>query len=130
MQLIARDSLKEWLEERIKNTVAHERAEAKKFLDKLNNEKVWFDLSDQDFGSMVISTVRYALGRQTYIVGDTCAFVRQLLPVLHPITLAVIERDIANAWSYGDEKIDKPYWMELLDDVTAEINKRKGDINA
>lgn len=130
MQLIARDNLKEWLEERIKNTVAHERAEAKKFLDKLNNEKVWFDLYDQDFGSMVISTVRYALGRQTYIVGDTCAFVRQLLPVLHPITLAVIERDITNAWSYGDEKIDKPYWMELLDDVTAEINKRKGDVNA
>ena len=130
MQLIARNSLKEWLEERIKNTVAHERAEAKKFLDKLNNEKVWFDLSDQDFGSMVISAVRYALGRQTYIVGDTCAFVRQLLPVLHPITLAVIERDIANAWSYGDEKIDKPYWMELLDDVTSEIEKRKGDVNA
>lgn len=130
MQLIARDNLKEWLEERIKNTVAHERVEAKKFLEKLNNEKVWFDLSDQDFGSMVISTVRYALGRQTYIVGDTCAFVRQLLPVLHPITLAVIERDIANAWSYGDEKIDKPYWMELLDDVTAEINNRKGDVNA
>jgi hypothetical protein len=44
--------------------------------------------------------------------------------------LAVIERDIANAWSYGDEKIDKPYWMELLDDVTAEIEKRKGDVNA
>lgn len=130
MQLIARDNLKEWLEERIKNTVAHERVEAKKFLEKLNSEKVWFDLSDQDFGSMVISTVRYALGRQTYIVGDTCAFVRQLLPVLHPITLAVIERDIANAWSYGDEKIDKPYWMELLDDVTAEIEKRKGDVNA
>ena len=130
MQLIARDSLKEWLEDRIKNTVGHENAEAKKFLKRLNKEKVWFDLSDRDFGDMVISTVRYALGRQTYIVGDTCAFVRQLLPVLHPITLAVIERDIANAWSYGDEKIDKPYWMELLDDVTTEIEKRKGDVNA
>ena len=32
MQLIAKDNLKEWLEERIKNTVAHERAEAKSFL--------------------------------------------------------------------------------------------------
>ena len=130
MQLIARDNLKEWLEERIKNTVGAEHAETKRFLAKLKEEKVWFDLSDQDFGSMIVSIVRYTLGRQTYIVGDTCNFVRQLLPVLHPITLAVMERDIANAWSYGDEKIDKPSWMALLDDVTAEINKRKGDINA
>ena len=130
MELVSKDNLKEWLEDRIKNTVGHENSEAKKFLKRLNKEKVWFDLSDRDFGNMVISTVRYALGRQTYIVGDTCAFVRQLLPVLHPITLAVIERDIANAWGYGDEKIDKPYWMSLLDDVTAEIDKRKGDVNA
>ena len=128
MQLIAKDNLKEWLEERIKNTVAHERAEAKKFLDKLNNEKVWFDLSDRDFGNMVVSIVRYALGRQTYIVKDTCDFVSRLLPVLHPITLAVIERDIINAWSYGDDNIDKPNWMMLLDSVTFEIEKRKGDV--
>lgn len=130
MELIAKDSLKVWLEERINNTVGYEYSEAKRFLDKLNNEKVWFDLADRDFGNMVISIVRYALGRQTYIVGDTCTFVKRLLPVLHPITLAIIERDIANAWGYGDENIDKPYWMALLDDVTAEIKKRKGDVNA
>ena len=130
MELIAKDNLREWLEERIRNTVGPEHAEAKRFLDKLNNEKVWFDLADRDFGNMVISIVRYALGRQTYIVKDTCNFVSQLLPVLHPITLAVIERDIANAWDYGDENIDKPNWMMLLDSVTFEIEKRKGDVNA
>ena len=52
----------------------------------------------------------------------------RLLPVLHPITLAVIERDIINAWSYGDDNIDKPNWMMLLDSVTFEIEKRKGDV--
>lgn len=130
MELIAKNNLKAWLEERIKNTVGSEHAEAKRFLDKLNNENVWFDLADRDFGNMVISIVRYALGRQTYIVKDTCDFVSQLLPVLHPITLAVIERDIANAWDYGDENIDKHNWMKLLDDVTAEIEKRNGDVNA
>ena len=125
MELINKNNLQAWLEERMKSTVGPEHAEARKFLEKVKEEKVWFDLADRDFGNMVISTVRYALGRQTYIVADTCVFVRQLLPVLHPITLAILERDIANAWSYGDEKIDKPYWMELLDDIEVEIEKRK-----
>lgn len=130
MEVVSKDSLKKWLKERMRDTVGPQHAEAKKFLDKINEEKVWFDLADRDFGDMVISAVRYALGRQTYIVGNTCDFVRQLLPVLHPITLAILGRDIANAWSYGNEKIDKPYWMALLDDIEAEIKKRKVDGNA
>ena len=130
MELINKNNLQAWLENRMKNTVGPEHAEARKFLEKVNEEKVWFDLADRDFGNMVISVVRYALGRQTYIVQNTCDFVSNLLPVLHPITLAMLERDIANAWSYGDENIDKPHWMMLLDSITFEIERRKENSNA
>ena len=130
MELVSKNNLKQWLEERMRNTVAHERAEARRFLDVLNDEKVWLDLSDRDFGNMVISSVRYALGRETYIVKDTCDFVSGLLPYLHMMTLVVLERDIANAKSYGDENVDKPHWMMLLDSITFEIERRKEDVNA
>lgn len=130
MELVSKNNLKQWLEERMKNTVAYERTEARRFLDVLNDEKVWLDLSDRDFGNMVISSVRYALGRETYIVKDTCDFVGGLLPYLHMMTLVVLERDIANAKSYGDENVDKPHWMMLLDSITFEIEKRKEDKDA
>ena len=130
MELISKKNLQTWLEERIKNTVGPENTEARKFLEKVNAEKVWFDLYDRDFGNIVVSVARYAIGRRTYIVSDVCNLIRQLLPELHPITLAVLERDISYAWDYGDENIDKPHWMKLLNDIEEEIEKRGVSVDA
>ena len=130
MELINKYNLQKWLEERMKNTVGPEHAEARRFLEKVKEEKVWMNLSSRDFGNMVCSTVRYALGRETYIVQDTCNFVSELLPHLHMMTLVVLERDIANAQNYGDESIDKLHWMTLLDSITFEIERRKEDKDA
>ena len=47
-----------------------------------------------------------------------------LIPKLSNKTLWCMEKDVANAYSYGDEKIDKPVWMKLLDDVRDEISRR------
>lgn len=127
MELVSKTNLKLWLEDRMQKTVGPEHSEARRLLERLNDEQVLLDLSDRDFGNIVISAVRYALGRQTYIVKDTCDFVSELLSYLHTMTLVVLERDIANAKSYGDENVDKPHWMMLLDSITFEIEKRKMD---
>lgn len=130
MELVSKNNLKQWLEEYAKRNVGPDYAAAMRLLKQLDGEKVWINLSNREFGNMVCSTVRYALGRETYIVKDTCDFVSELLPYLHMMTLAVLERDIANAKSYGDENVDKPHWMMLLDSITFEIEKRKEDVNA
>ena len=76
------------------------------------------------FNQMMISAVRYALGRQTYIVSDTTSYIAQLAPNLNDQTVACMERDIRTAYSYGDENIDKPHWMRLLLVLQEELNKR------
>ena len=79
---------------------------------------------DETFGEMMVSAVRYALGRQTHIVGTTTGYIASLLPQLDAQALCCIERDIRTAHSYGSESIDKPHWMALLTKTQEEINKR------
>lgn len=84
---------------------------------------------DEDFETILICAVRYACGRRTYVPSTVIKFIAPLLPQLSERTLAVIERDIAEAGKFGgwgDEYIDKPLWMEFLECVRAEIGKRKG----
>ena len=79
---------------------------------------------DETFGEMMVSAVRYALGRQTHIVSTTTGYIASLLPQLDAQALCCIERDIRTAPSYGSENIDKPHWMALLIKTQEEINKR------
>lgn len=61
-----------------------------------------------------------------------CSYITQLIPRLSLKSLSVIERDILDAekFGYGDEKIDKPVWMEFLDEIKNEIERRnQNDIN-
>lgn len=78
---------------------------------------------NDDFGHILISAVRYAIGRATYMPGIVQNFIHPLLPYLSSKTLSVIERDIREAPSYGWE-MDKPGWMKLLAAVQAEQIKR------
>ena len=79
---------------------------------------------DDTFGQMMLSAVRYALGRQTYIVSTTTSYVAHLIPQLNDHTIACMERDIREAPGYGSETIDKPEWMKLLSALQAEMNIR------
>lgn len=47
-------------------------------------------------GQMLISSVRYALGRDTYIVADTCSWVKRFWKHLDSKERLVIRRDLAN----------------------------------
>lgn len=82
---------------------------------------------DDDFEILIISAIRYAIGRQTYVPHSVIRFTNQFIGFLSSKTLFVIERDIAEAKFYGDPKIDEPEWMSFLVRIKEELKKRKVD---
>lgn len=79
---------------------------------------------------LVISAVRYARGRATYIVEETCEWVTEHWEQLSENTRRVIARDVELEVKLrreqGDElahiaRIDNPYWERLLDIVEKEV---------
>ncbi len=82
-------------------------------------------LADDNFGHILISAVRYAIGRATYMPGIVQDFIHPLLPYINSKTLYVIERDIREAPSYGWD-IDKPGWLKLLAAIHTEQRNREG----
>ncbi len=69
---------------------------------------------------ILISAVRYALGRRTYVVGETVDAVTINIDSLARGTLEVIAKDIANARGYGDS-VDHSEWMKLLDRIKSRL---------
>lgn len=78
---------------------------------------------------LVIGAVRYARGRATYVVEETCEWVIEHWSELSENTRAVITRDVQLEVQLrreqGDElatiaRIDNPYWERLLDTVEKE----------
>lgn len=70
----------------------------------------------EDLSGMFVSAVRYALGRQTYIVNWTCEFIGNNLHLLIEKDIKVMIRDIENQAEYGyGQEYDKEEWMTLLE---------------
>lgn len=67
-----------------------------------------------DFEHMLISALRYALGRRTYIVDLTCRYIERHMPILSDRCKDLMINDIESQKNYGDE-CDKEDWMRLLD---------------
>lgn len=82
-----------------------------------NNEKV---------GHVLVSAVRYACCRQTYMPGIVVSVILPRVSSLNDKILCCMERDIANQERYGGygDDCDKKEWMKLLDALTAEREKR------
>jgi len=70
-------------------------------------------LTSDDAYLFLVSAVRYALGRKTYIVGWTCEQVRKIAPKLSPSHIDVIIKDIMTCEDYGHD-FDKQEWLSLL----------------
>lgn len=68
-----------------------------------------------DYEHIVISAVRYALGRMTYIVEITVNYILQEIEddKLSDQCLNIIRQDIKNTKSYGNV-IHKMQWLKLL----------------
>lgn len=81
-----------------------------------------------------VCSVRYALGRSTYVVGDVAALVRALWPSLDPRTRSVVLRDLREAIERDDVArvgarasalfplgmdCDRAVWLALYSDLEA-----------
>lgn len=71
-----------------------------------------------DYEHIVISAVRYALGRKTYIVELTVNYILQQIEEdkLPDKCLSIIAEDIRNAEDYG-MYCDKQQWIKLLNRI-------------
>ena len=69
-----------------------------------------------DYEQILVSALRYAIGRQTYIVGFTVDYIIAELPKLSQYCKNIMIRDIESQepFGYGSE-FDKRDWMRLLD---------------
>lgn len=88
------------------------------------------DLGDQDF--VAVSAVRYALGRRTYVVGETCAWLMRHWRGIDTRAQDIIVCDLDEALALdesGDQKIgmecDRHEWKKLRAFIDAEDDRDK-----
>ena len=83
---------------------------------------------NKDFETILLCAVRYVIGRQTYIPSLVIDYITPLLPYLSENTLRLIANEITEHDTYegslGDEKIDKPYWIDFLQRIEIEMEGR------
>ncbi|MBR0485903.1 MAG: hypothetical protein IJJ69_14200 [Oscillospiraceae bacterium] len=81
------------------------------------------DLKDEMFGGILCCAVRYALTRASSASFTVTQFIRPLLPYLSDLAVQNIKRIISECAVYGDS-CDVRTWLNFMDDVKAEIEKR------
>ena len=83
----------------------------------------WFDFCfDDDFGCIINSAVRYALGRYTYMPSTVASFVRKYLAIIDTKTIGIMLEDINKALE--DEKLPlRETWWSLKSDLEAHLKE-------
>lgn len=78
-----------------------------------------------DYEIIISCAVRYALGRETYIVSLICDYILKHIDALSINCLWSIAKDIRDQeqWGYGAE-CDEHEWMELLKTIEDKVRKR------
>ena len=83
----------------------------------------------QDFELMMISALRYAIGRGSYMPSVTIDYIRYLIPQLSANTLYVMQRDIREAIARYSRIERELYmeveWIELESALRKEYEKKK-----
>ena len=83
---------------------------------------------DKNFETIFLCAVRYAIGRRTYIPSRVIDYITPLLSHLSYNTLGLIANDITEYGKYygglGDDKIDRPYWLNFKRKILAEMERR------
>ena len=80
---------------------------------------------NDDFESILICAIRYALGRKTYAAREVTEYITPFVDLLSDKTLGCIENDLKSVKDYGDKEIDEPLWINFLNKVQAELLKRR-----
>ena len=80
----------------------------------------------EDVSAMIVSAVRYAIGRRTYIVSWTCDFVEKNLNLITDKDKRVIIKDLKSIaeYGYGDD-CDKADWLRLLEILNSKVNSNE-----
>ncbi len=83
---------------------------------------------DENFQEMLVSAVRYALGRMTYIVGLTVDYIMPMIQNLDLkyINIMIDDIDRQREYGYGME-MDRKDWVRLLAGLKAEHDRRLKD---
>jgi len=84
---------------------------------------------DDNFEQILISALRYALGRNSYIVKMTAEYISKFIPDLSNQPLLVMGRDLRNELYHPDghwafSMMDIHTWSELLGKIEEELDKR------
>ena len=80
-----------------------------------------------DFESILVCAVRYAIGRKSYMPSMVIDYITPLLPYLSYWILGLMAAEIIDhnyEGGLGDEKIDRPYWLEFLRKIRLEMGGR------
>jgi len=86
----------------------------------------WFDpYEDEEFGMIVTSAIRYAIGRMSYMPSVVCEFTLRYLPMLDNKTIFVMIRDITEVLERNQGKIaDAELWLNLRAKAEEEKERR------
>ena len=83
----------------------------------------------QDFELMMISALRYAIGRYTYMPSVTIEYIRYLIPQLSAKTLYIMKRDIEEEVERYQRMERELYmakeWQILAEEIGIEYEKKK-----
>ena len=75
------------------------------------------DLDGGECATIAFCSVRYAMGRRTYVVGDVCALVKRLRPMMLESAVTTLLREIERAIAEGrtGDAIDEAEWRALVE---------------
>ncbi len=84
---------------------------------------------DRDFELMMVSALRYAIGRYTYVPSTTIDYIQTLLPKLSTDTLQIMKRDIQEEVecfkAMGSELYMEKEWIDLMNNINEAQKLRK-----
>ena len=86
-----------------------------------------FNINQEDFGALCVCALRYCHGRQTYMPGLIREIVEKPLSEISDKDIVVMQKDCdfqRRFDLYGDEKIDKPGWLEWEKILETEMERR------
>ena len=75
--------------------------------------------NDSDFQDMIINSLRYSLGRRTYVTNETAEFIMKHPEIVTERVCIVMLRDIdryrenRELWQYKDDQCDYNTWIGL-----------------
>ena len=69
---------------------------------------------DYELQDMIISALRYAIGRRTYITEETCSFIKKHPEIVNNRVKTVMLRDLENIkYFYKESDTDYPFFKSL-----------------